>query len=440
MKTYCKRIDITDWQAILPFVTDCVFRHWKRYDFRKLLIQHGLSSEEYTAALADHNKTSFISAIENIAKDAAQRIYERDISPLEPTKIKKRYDYTSRKMREIGWECAMQQVFDYIAVYGAMEIFDKRIVPQQASSVRGRGQIYGIKMIRRWVMKDRCAESYANRYGYHYASVMKYFVKTDIQKCFPSMRKDKFMSFFRKDCANDDLLWLWDTLLESHKSADYSGFMIGSLISQWAVQYCISFGYQYVMSLHMSGGKSGRKKVTHMLVFMDDVLLTGSNRRELLFAVHMYQKYMYHNFGMRVKCNFHIKRLSDTDGIDIMGFILYKNGKIKMRRRNFIRIRRAAMKFMHTFFIDRLQAQHIISYGGFVKYSNTTVMRSKYWITRLMKTARRVISKYDKNRKDESNGISETRPHIHSRRRQCQRISADQAQPEQNFDADSQAH
>lgn len=432
MKTYCKRIDITDWQAILPFVTDCVFRHWKRYDFRKLLIQHGLSSEEYTAALADHNKTSFISAIENIAKDAAQRIYERDLSPLEPTKIKKRYDYTSRKMREIGWECAIQQVFDYIAVYGAMEIFDKRIVPQQASSVSGRGQIYGIKMIQNWIMKDKCAAEYADRHGYHYASVMKYFVKTDIKQCFPSMQKDKFMEFFKKDCANDDLLWLWDTLLDTHKTGDYNGFMIGSLISQWAVQYCISFGYRYVMSLHMSGRKSGRKKVSHMLVFMDDALLTGSNRRELLYAIHMYQSYMRDNFGITVKDSFHIKPLTDTDGIDIMGFVLYANGKIRMRDRNFIRIRHMVMKFQRTFFIDLPQAQHIISYGGFVKYSNTAVMQSKYRITRLMKTAKRVISVYYCNRKDELYGISETRQNLHPRRRAGQRVPPDQTQPKQN--------
>ena len=39
MKRKCKRIDITDFDTIRPWVDECIRRHKKRYDFRDLLIR-----------------------------------------------------------------------------------------------------------------------------------------------------------------------------------------------------------------------------------------------------------------------------------------------------------------------------------------------------------------------------------------------------------------
>ena len=268
MKTYCKKIQLNI-ETVMPWVLNCVGRHWRRYDFAKLLKEHGYIDDD-----------TYITAVRNIAEDAINRIKNRDLN-IDPPQIREKIDATTGKIRMIGKESAMQQVFDYIAVYGCMDIFRARIVSEQASSIPDRGQIYGKEMIQRWVKKDNDAKRYAERHGYHYQPKFVYFCKLDIKKCYPSADTDVFLKLFRKDCGNTDLMWLWEQLIHSHRIGDYKGFLIGALPSQWASQYMISYIYRFARNQ----GKVRRNKfvpaIRHMLMFMDDMLIVGSNRNQL---------------------------------------------------------------------------------------------------------------------------------------------------------------
>ena len=327
LKRYCKHIDITNWQTIYPFVEDCVHRHYKRHDFKQLLLNHGLTRWEYIYAIEKHDKTIFRKAIENISKNVANRIKKHNLQPLPEAKIRTRYDPCCRKERQIGWEPALQQVFDFIAVGSSMEIFDKRISSNQAACMKSRGQIYGVNRIQKWIRKAKCAEEYCKRHKYHYNSPVKYFVKLDIHKCFPSMRYEHFLYFFIHDCGNRDIIWLWETLFKLHKVNNYEGFMIGSLISQWAVQYLMSIAYNYIMNIYRTHNGKRVQLVKHCMMFMDDVLLIGGNRHDILTAVYSYTHFMKNHIGVRIKQNYSIKELTNNQGIDMMGFVIYKNAK-----------------------------------------------------------------------------------------------------------------
>lgn len=171
--------------------------------------------------------------------------------------------------------------------------------------------------------------------------------------------------------------------------------MIGSLVSQWAAQYLISFGYRYVMSLHKNRYKD-QTKVSHALIFMDDIILTGSNRRELLIVVHMLQKYMFYNFGLRIKQTYHIKRLTNEVAIDMMGFRMYKSGKVSIRTRNFIKLRRMVLRFNSRRNISYSSAKHVISYKGFYKNSNSYKLNSIYHAKNMFNISQNIISKYER--------------------------------------------
>ena len=84
---------------------------------------------------------------------------------LEQVRIRKQQDKTTGKIRMIGCEGAMQQVFDYIAVHSCKEIWDARITMQQCSSIPERGQIYGMKLIKKYVLADERAMRYAKKHG-----------------------------------------------------------------------------------------------------------------------------------------------------------------------------------------------------------------------------------------------------------------------------------
>ena len=70
MKKKCKNIDITDAQTVRPWVEDCIRRHKKRHDFRKLIRRHGVSEEDYWKAVDEHDFSLIEPAVDRIAEEA----------------------------------------------------------------------------------------------------------------------------------------------------------------------------------------------------------------------------------------------------------------------------------------------------------------------------------------------------------------------------------
>ena len=401
MKKKCKQIDITDYATVLPWVKDCVLRHKKRYDFKALLIRHGVSRENYFKALETYDYSIFDEAIDSIAKEACDRIRERNLD-LPPVHIRKMMDTTTGKIRDIGKESAMQQVYDHIAVHSCEEIFRCRMVEQQMSSIQGRGQIKGLQLIRKYIQEDNRSIRYAKCHGLKYDSKCKYHVKLDIRKCYPSADMEIFMKLLEHDCANEDILWLWRTLLESHKVDGYTGFMIGALPSQWACQVMLSYIYRKAMSIcKMRRGKRIRS-VSHMIMFMDDMLLFSSNRQALLSAVKEITIYAKENLGFEIKQNFHIKDL-DLERVDMMGYTVYRNGKAEMRGRNFIHSRRLMLRFIRTGRLVVPQAKRLVSFKGFWKYSDSRRIGMELKTNKIFSKCALLISAHDK---EERNGKS----------------------------------
>ena len=391
MKRKCKKINLRDYRNLIPAIRDVVFRHARRYDFKNLLINFGLSLDDYHEFFATRDRRLFDVPIENIAKECVKRIEARDLH-LRKVEIRIKVDKSTGKVRQIGKESAMQQVFDYIAFYSAKEIFDRRVIPEQASSIPGRGQIYGMKMIKRWIDADNDAYRYSIRHGLRYTRKCKYHVKNDITKCYPSARIGPFLELFSRDCANEDVLWLWESLLRSHQVEGYDGFMIGSLVSQWAVQYMLSFAYRFVKDLHYERRRKKYKCVEHMLIFMDDMLLIGSNRKQLKRAVKELKLFLNNRLCFTVKDNWQIQDM-DEDPIDMMGFAVFSDGHVEIRGRDFIRARRMALRYRSQGnFLSIRQCMRIISYKGYFLYSDSKTAVEKYHLKEVFRYAQNKLS------------------------------------------------
>ena len=400
MKTKCKNINIKDPENLIPAIKDVVFRHCTRFDFRNLLYRYGLKESDYKLYLVTRDKELLEDVIHNIAEECAKRIINRDLK-LRPVEIRIKYDKSTGKQRQIGKESAMQQCFDYIAFYAAREIFEKRIVTEQASSIHGRGQIYGKNMINGWIIKDIDSLRYAQKHNKRYQRKCKYHVKSDVIKCYPSAKLDKFMVLFEKDCGNEDLVWLWYSLLKSHQVDGYTGFMIGSLVSQWACQYMISFAYRHIKSLHYERRGKKTKYVEHMLIFMDDMLMTSSNRKLLKSAIRELKDYMSNTLGFDLKDNWQIYDI-DKDPIDMMGYTFYPDGHVEIRGRDYIKARRLALRYKSQGnFLTMRQCKRILSYKGFFDHSDSRYARKKYGFDEIFEYAAQKIS-YEERRQNGS--------------------------------------
>lgn len=391
MKRKCKNIDLRKPENLLPAIKDVIGRHSDRYDFRNLLFKFKLSKEDYEEFLISKDESILEDVYDRIARIASENIIKRDLQ-LKPVSIRIMEDKSTGKIRQIGKESAMQQIYDYIAFYAAKEIFDRRIVYEQASSIPGRGQIYGMQIISGWIRKDNDSLRYAEAHGIRYQRKVKYHVKSDVKKCYPSARLDKFMALFEKECANEDIVWLWYTLLKSHQVEGYSGFMIGSLVSQWAVQYMISFAYRHIKSLHYERRGKTYKCVEHMMIFMDDMEMTSGNRKQLKTAVRELKKYLHNEQGFEIKDNWQIKDI-DKDPIDMMGYVVFADGHVEIRDRDFIKARRLALRYYSQgCFLTLRQCKRILSYKGYFKYSDSKHANQIYNLDEIFKYAAEKIS------------------------------------------------
>lgn len=398
----CKHIDITDIDTIKPWVTNCCYRHYRRYDFKRLFLRFGMDKVDYEECVQTKNKAMLNETINKICAECVNSIKHRKLK-LSPVHIRKMTDRTTFKERQIGKESAMQQVYDYIAVYSSMEIFRRRMVYEQCSSLPNRGQVYGKNMICKWIRKDNFAKKYSKVHGYHYTEMCKYFVKLDIKQCYPTADLNSFLSLFRKDCANDDIVWLYETLLNSHHVGEYNGFMIGALPSQWACQYMLSFIYRFAKSLTVKRRDKKIRIVKHMCLFMDDMLLFGSSRKQLRGAVEQIINYTKQTFKWDIKPNYHI-RLFNKFNIDMMGFIIRKDGSIGIRDRNFIHARRISLRHIEPFTV--CQARRLLAYKGWFDNSNTFSVVKKYRLDKCFTESSYIISRFDKGRNHDENNRS----------------------------------
>ena len=378
-KKCLKNIDITDAETITPFIEKCIQRHGSRRDFRRFFEMEGLDNGHRQFLNSSVGRYKLASMI---AKKIAAMIKYRRIPPLRVW-AKERYDSSSNKLRLIGNETVLQRLLDYIAVYGCSELWNRKLVQQQCSSIPGRGQFYGMRLLRHYIVKDNRAAAYATKHHIRYSRKCRYFAKLDIRHCYESIDKNILMRQFMHDIGNPDMLYLWQTLLDSYKTVT-SGLLIGALPSQFASQYIIVNLYRRAMA-------SGT--VAHMVTYMDDLCLFAPNRRKLLRVVRDLITYAKEELHLVIKADFAIKKLAD-EPIDMMGFVLHSNGKVTIRAKGFIHARRLVSRYQNHGCMTYSQAKRLVSYKGYFLHTNCTNILSD--CAKAFRHAQKIVSYHER--------------------------------------------
>lgn len=359
----CKHIDIKDLNTIKPWVLDCISRHYnRRYDFRNLMKRYGyIDKKDYI-----ENLESWDNAINKLCKDIICMISNRKLN-IPKVKIEERIDKNSGKIRMIGCESALQECFDYIAVFSCQEIWNRKIVIQQCSSLPNRGQKMAKNMILKKIKKDIARREYAQRHKIHYIQKYKYHAKTDIKKMFPSGRYEYFIRDFKRDCANEDIIWLWENLLASHRVNNYKGFMIGAITSQYAMLYIMSNAWRFIMS---------QDSITACEMYMDDFVIQSNNKKKLKISIFKLIKYLKDNYDLDIKDNWFISN-TKYSFIDFVGFRIYGNGKVTLRPRNWKKIRHLLIQKS----LSLKQSRRLLSFHGLIKNSDSynIIINYKYY-------------------------------------------------------------
>lgn len=366
MKRLCKDVDITDRSLISKAVYECLKKKYKRNDTVRYISEVSGIKEGYIRCIYKrYGKEALIPFVELIIDEIQQELLTNKIS-FPKIWYTMKVDSSSHKLRRIGIQNIKQQLYDYIAVE-ALEPVLKRIGEYQCASIKGRGTLKGKKAIERWISSRK----------------MRYFVKMDVRKCFESIRYDKLLEFLDSRIKNDNLMDLLEILIGSFEQ----GLSIGSYLSQYLCNLYMSILYHYIME-GMYKTRRGKRTnmVKHCLIYMDDILLIGSRKRDLEKAVKLVIQKVQ-KMGLEIKPNYQVKEI-DGNAVDMMGYKIYRT-HTEIRGRIFLRVRRTFQQARRK--LTYRTAKKCISYYGYLKHTNSKRIIRKWKVRQTIKRCKEMI-------------------------------------------------
>lgn len=371
MKRFCKDVDITDRGLISRAVYACMDKKYKRNDAVQYLSEKsGLAQNQIRCIYFRYGKAALYPIVEIAISDLKEEIINESVS-FPHIWYREKIDASSGKVRRIGIQNIKQQLYDYIAVEGLNPLL-KRIGEFQYASIPGRGTTKGKEVISKW-MKDRKS---------------RYFVKLDIRKCFESINHDLVMDFLKKRVKNNQLIYLIQILIDSFDC----GLSIGSYLSQYLCNLYMSVLYHYIEENLYKTRRSKRVNlVRHCLIYMDDILLIGSQKRDLKKAISAVIAKAA-KMGLEIKPGYQIKEIG-RNAIDMMGFKICRT-HAEIRGRIFLRIRRSFRRAAKNPTI-RI-SKKCISYYGFLKHTNSRRIEKRWKVRKLIKKCKGVIKNESK--------------------------------------------
>lgn len=390
MKTYCKKVDITDRKLIQRAVYKCLKKKYKRNDVHRMFAEYtGLSADFIRRVLNEFGIKGLKPLVEMVIDGVREEIIQNNIK-FKPIWYKNKIDASSQKVRRIGIQNIKQQIYDYIAVEAMGDIL-KRIGEYKCAALKGRGQSYGIKAIKRWMRNKN----------------IRYTGQCDIKKCYPSIDRNKLLEFLEKRIKNKPLLGLIRRLVMTFDT----GLSIGSYLSQYLCNLFLSQVYHAVAErmYRVRKKRNGTKKrinlVKHQLFFMDDMLILGTNASDIHKAMDMIMQ-KAKEMGLEIKDSWSVfttvsKSKDDGHFIDIMGVRIYRQ-HTTIRRRVFLRVRRAYKNALalikQSKNVPLWLARKCMSYKGILDNTESHNIKKKYNTSKIIHICKGVISRESKVR------------------------------------------
>lgn len=386
MKTYCKDIDITDRNFISRATYSCLERKYGRNDTCRFLSENiTLTKNQVYCIYKRLGKRALWWCVEFAIDTIRQELIEKKLN-LIPIWYKTKVDSSSKKVRRIGIQDVKQQIYDYIAVY-ALEPLFKRFGEFQCASIKGRGQIYGIKSIKKWLTNHK----------------LHYVGKADVRHCFESIDQNKLIAWMRKRVKNPQLMWLVETLLHTFEK----GLSIGSYLSQHLCNLYMSIIYHYMaeqvakIRRHKDGTTERVRLLSHIAIYMDDILILGERKADLHRAMKMLIS-KAKELSLTIKETWSVFMADDYDFkgkrvgnfIDMMGVKIYRQ-YITIRKRVWKRIRNLLLRLwrkikFHVAICSK-EAKKMCSYFGLLKNTNSKKARHKYHVKPILRKCKEVI-------------------------------------------------
>jgi retron-type reverse transcriptase len=151
----------------------------------------------------------------------------------------------------------------------------------------------------------------------------RYCLKFDIKKFYPSVDHYTLKQLLRRKFKDKDLLWLLDEIIDSAP-----GLPIGNYLSQYLANFYLTYFDHWLKE---------EKRVKYYYRYADDVVILGSNKRELHQLLEDIKLYL-EELKLEAKENHQVFPVA-ARGIDYVGYVFYHT-HIRLRKqikKNFAR-------------------------------------------------------------------------------------------------------
>ena len=241
------------------------------------------------------------------------------------------------------------QIIQWAMLLQTIPYFSKGMYVFTCGSVPNRGTSYAKRYLERWLHNDFKGTRYCLKLDVHH------FYQSISHKCLKEMLKRKF--------KDEKLLKLLYLIIDSTEE----GLPIGNVTSQWLANFYLQGLDHYIKEkLH----------VKYYIRYMDDMVLLGSNKRELHKDCCLISDYL-NSIGLILKSNYQVFK-TDSRGIDFLGYRFF-HYKTILRHSIMLRITRKVKRVFKKKSWNLHNCMAIISYLGWIKHSNSYQLYQK-WI------------------------------------------------------------
>lgn len=280
------------------------------------------------------------------------------------------YDHSSHKERFIRVpKFYPDQVLHWAVCLALKPVFMRGMYAYCIGSVPGRGGKCGKKYIEKVYRRDR---------------KVKYAMKTDVRKFFPSVSNEKMKALLRTKIKDKRALALIDAIIDSGGD----GLPIGFYTSQWLSNFYLEKVDHYIKEdLH----------IRHYVRNVDDMTFLDTNKRKLHRALRSIMAYLADGgYRCRIKDNWQVFPTAARP-LDFLGY-QFSRGKTMLRKRNYLSLMRRVRRVKKRGYCTVARARAITSLLGMIKH----LPHGKHLYTTYIKPTiskgemRRIVSKYDK--------------------------------------------
>ena len=174
-----------------------------------------------------------------------------------------------------------EQIIHHIAVDAMKEATLHGMYAYVLGSIPKRGAHLGKKVIERWIRND---PEHTRIVG-----------KMDIHHFFQSVDHDILKAWIRKKIRPGEMRDLMELIID----ATDMGLPLGFYTSQWFANFMLQPLDHYIKEV---------LRVKYMTRYMDDIVIFGSNKKEVHKAVNAIREYLHANFKLKMKDNWQVFR------------------------------------------------------------------------------------------------------------------------------------